>query len=694
MIVVSLDEGGRFERPDDFRCMVIGGVVFECRKDSDIPQELNCLRDFFQTVCKEQGGEFPSDLHYNRAEGKVINAGSANRVKTALIAELSDYLNGKGRWTKARPDRFRYYLYCMAGDKNGMRDGTGGNLSDDNYASNRYEHMVYRTVENMLFFNPYFCTETNVRLDLATRVSYTGNDPVLRKEYSKLGYAARKASDGTFDPDKVVVTDEASFRTCLTAAVSNNDRGDIDFDLNVKSISYQNYYTDQGFLYLADTLCTVYQNLTGSCGTAGSALRALYDGLQKFSATDRILLWAYLPTDRIWRNAWKNYIGGHWFETIKLMYEIRSARSTGCDVYGAIWLAALERMLKTTADPDALREALLKLDSYMDESGKLDNELARYLAECLQTVYELLEDPAKKEKLQFLLYKSLIAVYNHSGNYKKADEAYEKCLKAINYIPVEELLGIQLRRAVSIQDSGKTRDAFALADSIVKHQELIIEIKEDINPGTKFRHDSYGRALSQLGQEYATMGQYTEAAERFRTALDHFEYLSDDYRKTATYLLHVYIESSQQTAYEELSAAFFGDTELKKQFDNAVNGKCGRIDFAVYAFMKALWCFYRDSIPSKELKQIVEKIRTMRKEKNSHHPWELILKYCALLWQYRFEENDHTESGKLMLDAEASVENQDDGILVDIMREARIQYQAAIDGNPDMNVCKLQFIYR
>ena len=104
MIVLSLDEGGRFEQLNMPQCMLIGGTVLVCKNQQDVDMEEKALRNFFVDICKDQEAVYPADLHFNRVNGTVVNAEKASKVKKALGEALPDFFHRRGRWTRNRSE--------------------------------------------------------------------------------------------------------------------------------------------------------------------------------------------------------------------------------------------------------------------------------------------------------------------------------------------------------------------------------------------------------------------------------------------------------------------------------------------------------------------------------------------------------------------------------------------------------------
>ena len=691
MIVISLDEGGRFELIRKQQCMLIGGTVFQCETEEDIKKEKQSLERFFRTVCSEQECSYPADLHYNRSGGKVINAETAEKVKKALAEEMPDYLCKRGRWAQGRPAGSTYYAFCMVGDQNGLDDNSAGNLRDD-VATVRYDHMIYRTIENIIFYNPRFQDEKNIVLHLPTRVIQT-TDPFLTDELKQLGYSRHKNNQGVHEQNVFDVTDPASFRTCLESALLSSDRNDLIFDLSVQSINYETPQFHQMFLYLADTMCSVYQDAISGLTTNAQALPALDKYCSQLVNSSKALLWAYHPADRQWRKIWKRYSNGNWFDALINAGELRFSNQAVKQIYSKIWVRPFEEDLAVKNDFSALSEAVFRLDQYMLNKSNRNQNIGMYIMNLLKENYRQITDEKERGVLEYRLSKIMMGLYNHCGEFTKAQEEYNKCVNAARYVPIEEYLGLQLPYSVSLCDARRFEEAEKVASALVSHHELLNAIKEDVYPGDKTIYDSYARALSQDGQCLAFLEKYDEGLERFNQALDIFESGTQDWLVTSSYRLHLLIEKGDRDTYTELARAYFGAGSPKKQFAAILNRKCGSVPFALYLFLKGLWVFQPETDPQ-TIREFTDKVSELQRISGSFHPWEQIMKYCAFLQCRCFEADGcHTESAALM-ETERAILQGTDGILQVIAEENEKQYALVLQGKDFTTGSKLNFTYR
>lgn len=701
MITISLDEGGRFEQLVNPECMLIGGLAFRCDSNSEFNSEKACLKNFFQTICNEQGGRYPEDLHPERnSQGGVLNREVLSKIKKALADEMPDYLQKTGRWNQGRPAGSCYYTYCMVGDLAGIGDRSTSNLRD-NIATVRYDHMIYRTIENLIFFNPYFLNETEYRLHLPTRIVNLNDTrqvvdrAALEKELKALGYSRRQAKDGSFDNNVYKVTDEASFRTALESALQNGDRKDLQFDLMVQSINYNSPQDHQVFLYLADTLCSIYQDAIFRLTTCEEALPALKDCCENLSGAGRAMIWGYHPVDRKWRSCWSDFAHGNWFDSLKTASEISNSANKVEAVYRDIWIRPFETVIDSRDNVPAINDALARLDNYMRNMEKRRQDTAIYIISHLEKCHNMIKKAEFRVRMEFMFSKIMTGLYNHRGNYVKAAEEYKKCMEAARYVSIEEYLGIQLFYIVCLCDAARYAEAEKLARDTVGHHQMLQEITAEITPANKLVPESYGRALSQHGQCLTLLGRFDEALGVFDQAMEIFAARGDDWLVTGSYRLHTLIEAGDKDVYSAEARNYFNASTPNKQFRSIMDGKCGNVLFALYVFLKGLWVFREGDDNPDKLREIIDTIaRLAAEETKLIHPWEQIMKYCAFLWCRLSEhDNDHTRSEELMQTGRSALTDAE-GILEIIRDENELQYKHVLQGEDYTTGSRLTFTYR
>lgn len=689
MLLISMDEGGHFERIQTPQCNLIGGVALECDSEESIKKETRILQRFFSTICQEQGARYPFDLHYNWMDGQVINAEKATRVKSALETELPDFFHQRGRWMSGRGNKAVYSVFCMVGDQNGLDEKNATNLRD-NVATVRYDHMIYRTIENLLFYNPRYLDEQKVTLHLPTRVVRI-SDNEQRMQMRTLGYGRRKNSDGSFDDSTYVVTDETGFRTGLEAALLNSDRTDMTFELSVQTINYQTEQLHQMFLYLADTLCSVYQDAVRGIPSVTKAIPALYECGRKLTGAGRTQLWAYHPLDQRWRTSWRCFMTRNWFAALDTASDIALGRGETEKLYRKMWVSPMEDLMATMKDPASLEASLMALDHYSMNKASRSQDKAWYILDILKRNYAQYQDDERWKTLEYQISKISLGLYNHQGDHYHAMEEYDRCMKAAKYVPVEEFLGLQFNYAVSLNDAFRFAEAEKIASEVVSHHELLKDVKADIFPDHGLIHDSYGRALSQHAQCLAHMRKFDVAIPEFRKAVGIFEKGSDDWWMTGSFLLHALIGAKDEQGYRDFASEYFGASSPLKQFGEIRKGRCGRVSYALYVFLKGLWVFNIFE-KEKEMLRMLDTIASMRQTSKEYHPWEQIMKYCAFI-RLRLDKDENHDVPDQMMEAGRAAIPSPYGVLKLIMEENERQYLHERDGVDYTADPRIDFVY-
>lgn len=689
MITIALDEGGHFENiGESAKCMFVGGVIFKYNSNTNCKKELCRLQQFFKETCNEVGCKYPEDLHYNRIEGKVVNGKSADKVKKALIENLSDFLNAKGKWQNDSPNG-TYYIYAVVGDKEGIgsfiQKGIS-NLIDDNQACNRYEHMAYRVIENILFYNPVLL-DNEVRLNLATRVIATNDDEKITKEVLATGHER-------FKDDIYKVTNSSSFRAALATMIQNSNRTDIQFnDLRAESIYYyqnEDKNLKQGFLYLSDTICSLFSDILKGCNRADTGIEKLWQKCQEY-AYKKTFFWTYNEFDQRYRKLYRAFERKDYYETLKEMYSLSKESEKNYSVYETLWFTHVKKGILFSNTLDALSDTITKLDKALVSSAITVVE-ARFIYNLIKPRIEELCTTFQSSIL-FRLYKVELAINNHEGNYPDASKSFEKCMEYSQYVSVEEYLELRNMYSVSLCDSQDFEKAIEVTKETLEWGELLIDVKKAIYPHNDKIFVHYGRTLSQLGQCYAFDENFDSAFNYFKKAISSFGTEKGEINRTLSYLLHAAIEAKNASLYEQYSSEYFDSTDRKEQLLRLLSEDNIPNSFGLYVYLKAYYVFYLETAEREITEDILQKIEKCKKYKNNdQHPWEMIFKYAAFL-SASIENKKYREKGSEYISLAKALKNPE-GILKPICDEIDIQYKSVLNGKYAFENSKLSFMYR
>jgi len=683
MLLFTLDEGGTFEyrfAKSNDKCGIIGGAIFICADEKAAWNERYRLGRLFEGACKAENASFPYDLHYNHENGVCVNPDAATRVKNRLSAGLHDFLTGGGEWKTDKPHG-KYLLFATVGDSKGMGTKASGNIMDDNNAALRYERMLYRTIENALFYNPRLPDDNDLHLELPTRVIESGKvDGAIK--YGKL--------HGNKDSAMSEITNAASFRAAVELITEKHAATDAQLSLMAYSISYDGKHPDQHFLYLADTLNSVYQDAVHGCASSAEALRKLRDVCGGLVGAANTCLWAYNPIDNTLRGIMDAFRRGEWFEGLIALNNTRQDRGLISQEYTAQWLNLLDSRARVPGsgltrqqcaqEELSLRVALEKLHNYTHSENMT---VAQAALDTISARYAALPAGNSPEQLRFRLHVTQMAIHNHSGEYDKALDEYQKCLENSAYVDVEEFLGMQLMQSVAFSDGGRFDEALDTAQEMVTNHELLMDIRREIYHKPDSAAVSYGRALSQLGQCHAFRGSYDEAIDCFEKALASFGSSEADIRRTQGYLMHAYIEAGMAQEYAALAQRFFDGIAPSAMFR-----------FDLYIYLKGMYVFGGETLRAAEAQALISACERNYRNNPAGHPWEMVFKYLALLL-LRTGAKDKAEASRALMDKAAeSVANSKDGILPRIISDGEAMYKAALEGKNALEASGLSYMYR
>lgn len=692
MITIALDEGGSFEYDkmylndrQSIKTPFVGGIIFECESKSEKEKELARLETFLKSACTEAKTEFPMGLHYNRNQNTnaITNRDAVNRVKQLLEEKLPEFM-------KTSPNGC-YYVYAIITDRIGMREMTRrgiSNLQDDNLAANRYEHMAYRVIENLVFMNPRL-DEKEVQLDLATR-SLPGNVMVGRsKAADDLGYQRFKTIDS------YIVTSASSYKAAINAAMLNSPKNDIYFMLNVKSIDYKETADtkNEGFLYLADTICSVFQNVLYQVTDLPKAMNQLLERGQRLTGPNKTMLFAYSDIDQVFREAYRDYEQRNYFDSLIAMKNGVINKIPGYDIYQKIWFNTIEKRIEEDYSLTNLQIALEKLDDYQSQP-----DCNLLVARDIQNVLEKQIYRKEREKLPAILlfrfYRTKMTINNHLGDYEMAQYAYKKCMEVSNQVSVEEYLELRNMYSVSLLDQQRTKEALEYTKQTCNYEELLKDIKLEIYPNHDEIYVHFGRTLSQLGQCYAFCGEYEEAESCFAKAINFFGERQIDRFRTLSYYLHALIEAGEEKQYRLLSKEFFGTESIAKQFEAISIMDAASKKYALYVYIKALFMLFKEDVVRKAINGMIGQLEEEYAKNKDAHPWEMIWKYAAFLTVFTNDGRNNDKAKILMKKAAEAVTTSEAGIVKKIVADGEKQFELLINGQDPFSETDLLYMYR
>ncbi|MBR2894492.1 MAG: hypothetical protein IKC03_02395 [Oscillospiraceae bacterium] len=678
MLTISLDEYGQFENTRASKCLV-AGVVYQ---GTQVVRERARINHYLRECCERSGSRFPQDLHFEWKNGEILNLEQVNRTKELIQQTFREFLKG------AEPEG-KYFIYAVVSDRDGVSMFHGehvGNLLLDSYAGNKYRHMTNMALHNLLINNPAL-RDNAYHLELATRVLKPGDNKGMVDEIKKLGMQQKPTVGG----DEIyTLSDANTYIAMLSSAMLENQDKNVDFKLNVQSINYggrEDVALMQGFLYLADIVCTLLQeSLHGS----GSLVTRVYECANRYTTHEKNMVWHYSDTDLMLQDAIRCRIHGQWFECLSLLYDISNENKPESSYYHDFWEQRVLQEMRRELNADLLYQAALELSRYV-QTPNASTGKGWYIVEQLRQMAAGQNGEKAYERSNYLIYSVLVTLCNHRGLFQEAGEYYECAIASAQYAPIDDYLELRNAYSVSLLDRLAFEEALCNTQDTKTYEELIEEIRQSIYPHADNISLHYGKTLSQLAQCHAFLEDHASAQQLFTQALQRFGEDMVNLSITRSYLLHSYIESGMQEEYEALAAVYFRAEGLRKQLDaiGAMDNTSRK--FALFVFVKALRTFYLDQISKSETEQYLGRILGWKNEDLGEHPWELIWRHCAVVALTK-KLTRQAELCCTRLENFASVRG--DGLLYDICRESLEEAICLREGRVFQGNDKLTYMYR
>ncbi|MBR5970863.1 MAG: hypothetical protein IK016_11050 [Lachnospiraceae bacterium] len=651
MITISMDEGGLFERDgtskhktNDF-CF-IGGVVFDDLKDegvkncynAEVKREWQRIRTFFQRVCRETGANYPMDLHVN--ESKTNNE-TVGRVKEYYRPKLGEFLT-KGTYDgqdllsdDGKPRKGKYYVYAYVKSRKG-KETLWSNLDDDGKLSNLYLHMTMDALSGVLFHNERLGEQKVVCLDLASRMYVSKNREILNG-YIETGQYTGKYEDG------IPLVSADFYRTSLAREMSGVPYKQKDIaGLFVRSITYEkDELVKEGrgkeFLYLADAVCT-HLGYQLNYRTEPVYTEVIRERMRELCG-NRHILFLYDDADTYYTQARDALERDELYHCLQNLYHATRGEGEAAAFYKKVWEPELQSLMEKRVNVLSFTQAVKALAQATQSSHRADSKLLYFYQRLEALASHVGFRDSQERAVLFDLYAAGARIYNHSGRTNESDECRNKSREFEPYTGLQRLYSMRNNAAVSICDKFKFEAAKAYTEETVHAYEMMMEIQELLDVKTEKQVD-YGKCLSQLGQCYAFQDD-KRAEEIFLKALSQMDAGTADYAITQSYLLHFYADHNEREKFEAHAAEYFGGkTQPEEQMRYIAGLACTAetaMRFAAYVFLKGLYHFCAETLPSKTADRIFrweDSMKEMEKEtagKWQGHPILLIYKYIAMI---------------------------------------------------------------
>lgn len=670
MITIGLDEYGHFEL-EDFS--FIGGLVYD---GEDYKEEAKRILEFLKKACCECNGKYPDDLHKNK-DNENNNKEKVIQIKKYVSENIYEFLKASGK----------YHIVCMVRDNTYRSDcKSKSNLVSDNYAGNRYEHMMYNTVNNIIF-NNIFSKEKDINLNIATRISVIPlEEKKMINEFERLGYKSngKNIKYKKLDSKSFFGTDEKTFRTFLSTIMIYKRNEEINFNkLNITSIDYKDS-EDMAFLYLSDFICNFIKTnyLKESFKPKYSYefnFEEFYKEAIEMSKDNHPYIWAYDNIDGIYNNIMDSYYGENIYNVLKYIFEGKESENKYSNFYNKYWFKNISKRIKEICTINNIEDAINTLEENIKgKENKYIFEEINKLIEC-----ETIKSHRKYYMLKYKLADLGLRIYNHSGSIVKSEEQFDICKSLKEKVGIMTYLETTNRQSVSLSNRFEFEQALELSKYNEECYEIMKNSMKDIAELNGNKEDAswkllgYGKSLSSSGQYLAFM-KNEEALEKLEAAIKEFNGDSKNITQTISYILHYAIDNNLKSLYEKYAQVYFNNiSTFEEQFNYIINGGFSNNDrlYALYVFIKGLNVFYTERVSL----SLLEKIRTTDYKNALEfnmdcHPWELIYKHLAYL--YMRKENDKYFNDCI----NKALEIKDGDITVELIKYSiKLEYYYKID---------------
>lgn len=656
MILISLDEYGRFEKMDH-KPLFIGGVLFDDAGDEQEESiERKRIEAYYRKAISDAGAEFhyPEDLHSNG--DKVRDTNVIRPVKLKVSETLSEFFQKgtyggvplqDGRGKKIRDRKGKYHIFVMLKSDDGKRSLLRENasmLAKDDYAANLYVHMAGSIVNRIIFHNPLYSGQMPpVKIDIATRSSEDIHtmDREKAKQFQNQAYKINKIQNSAYKYFSIMNSD--IYRTLIAQEMINSGNTGVKIkEIYVKSIQYGSKTKEMEFLYLSDSICSVLGYLLEG-ESADGWLEQIIEKVDNLNSDSENLVFGYDEIDNDFSAAWSQYEQENLFEALSISYDAKNKKGKFAEHYKNRWFPYLEKRINLSVSSKCFTKCVNAL-SDMVMINNLNQDKLLYIMQqfeaMVQNVSGKYNNSDDRAKVLYTLYDAGLSAFCHIGDAGKAVEYYEKCKPYASYIGVDIFLRASNKLAVCLEDSFEWDKARKLAQDTVINQKLVSDMKREIlhiEDETKFLDEA--KTISQLARIMAEKHE-PEAEKEFKSALEKLEIGSANYKITQSYLLHFYADMGDEEKFEENAIDYF---DGRTTYNQRLKYICRRMDqenpafsikYAMYVLVRGLFRFGRKEIDDNLWQKLINLPETMEGRVGGileGHPWEITYKYLEML---------------------------------------------------------------
>ena len=672
MYIFSLDEYGDFEGINHtHEPLYLAGVIFDDKEEQGEEKlERNRIRAYYEQVITDAALETPEYADFSYPESLHSNGNKerdyyvVRNVKEKVRKSISEFIR-KGTYNGAplqwmdkrgvlqdfRERKGEYHLFAIiksAMGITGLLKANAGIFSRDDYASNLYLHMAGKFVSRLLFSNPVIPDLKKISLNIATRSS-SGlelSDPLVA-EYRKQGY--RPVKEDEKDPSSKVyftLTNPDVYRSLIIEEMLDTGKTDLVIeDFRVMSILYRDYAKQMEFLYLADSICSLFAfDLEGS--SEDEWLLEIAAKAEEVTGRKDNLIFGYDEIDILYERALHRFQEGNLYEALSIIYEADRKSDVFADYYERLWLPRLEQVIIEDKDIEAFSLAVQKLRSIL-ETNSYDQEKNYYILKVLEQKVPYMEKAVRTESARRVfsnLYDAGVSLCGHIGDSEEAEAYFRKCTRYASLFTMSDYLNTRNKMVVYSSDAFKKKRALEIANDNLLYQDILNDLRQEIDiPGFKsLEKTGLARAFSQRGQAYAFLRD-SRAESDFREAMAGFGDDEANVKITQSYLLHYYLDTKNREAYTEEAVRYFGgEKEPANQLkylltEGAKPDPLIHFKYGLYVFVRGMFTFFPEEMSYRVWRDL-NRIESLFSEKLgvpewilSGHPAELIFKYMALM---------------------------------------------------------------
>lgn len=705
MYTIAFDETSNFEslrETQKDKPVMLAGVVYNDTSKikykidgEDVDPERERIVRYYEAVCKSLNTMFPTDLHVEGKNGKLVEKTKKEirktlgefikfgtyRGKELLYVDGDNNIVESGGIALKREGSYQLIVLLKASEE--LAETSDNDIQRDDIASNLYLNMVREYLKKGVFFNLSFTEDIptvafNIQPRKLEKIVVDGQE-----NYNKYGYGTYvKRKKGDKDKYYNKITDEGYYQALITGF--SDLRKIVVDEIFTKSTVYKpkqkrKQLRKQAYMFLSDSVCSVL-----SFKIDKPYDRGIRKQMNRLNNPRKNMFFYYEGRDDYYDKAVQAYNQKDMFTALSETYNGKQwSLPEVKKYYRKKWYSLLEKKIVEAMETGTLNKTIEDLDRYRYSDNLEQSKLLYIFGNVEKATDNSLIDSRSKFKVADIG----ISAYTHTGNPQMAEQYFHKCMKYQDDIDSDDLQRIQIRYITTLNDLfafERARD-YALGllgiDSKVqpavvgKKKNLIQRIIEQLlakEANEKETNDSRTdseqilgllpekvsrpnmyKALSSLGQTYAFMKDPL-AEYCFKKSISDIKY-SPDSSITKSFLLHWYIEDGDEKKYRENALDYFnGRSDLEEQLFYLIEeGSKKReesprfsLGYAMFVFIKAFYTFYKDD-PNNNA--VAEKLVHMKETVNGviangerymkNHPWEIIFKYSAMLTDATNEKN-------------------------------------------------------